>query len=997
MGGVGLPTPIASKDAEEVYNRGERSASEFVPPHGASGGSRSSNNPVVQAQTQTDLSLDRVLSPTPDSNVSRWDSVQISVEVTNPTGGSFTPRSIAWYICEEPAISAGASACQGASIDDGQSVIQGLSSTEAFTFTTAHSPSGGTGLRGLVVRFVDADSDPSNDVLLTRFTLPDILVDVATDPDQEIFVSTEGLAVRSGEPVFNTGIDYPLTLNGVVQSCPSCALVAELGWRLLSNDGSVELSRATVNVSDLPDLGEAPFTRSLPSLNLSLTGRFLLEYGVFGSTGDVSADLNGHNDRAQLEIVVDDSVDLVVQTMRSAYDTDSLDYHYGNDSVEVIVRNDGNTSLEQAPVSFEISNQFGEVETTEVKRIPLIRPDETIRLTFNINMLGTKSISASVPTSFTRGYDVRSGNNEISENQAQIIQGALDPIIRPANDRTVYDTGDAIQLVAQVDSTAARPLVFEWWRFGGLVRLGEGEVFQFNASVLGMGDERITLLVRDALGSVESATVDLTVYNRTLLRSLPDIDGTAVTRAQAELAYSKALPPLGLQYVLPDGHQPLMLLSIDVISTEAGVTDVGMDWMDLELNLSAILPPNVDLSSVTARRVPDVQYAFWEDLSAPEDLTNTNGALTVRLTRNADLLLTGATPEVSVSSGDVSADLRPNGGMTVRWGPLGDIDNVYFGGWSVHRLDVPSTGGTIFPDPNVNLDTFVWDALTADSRVALLPASASHWEDPDELLTGSCASYAVIPLSRSLEPAYDRSNVTRGADGTAQMVCGDAIAPSVEVLSLRGVSTFTNSTQCYEAQGLDWNACYRVEVSWRWPDHEPEGNVSWNLYRLEHRPSETLILGVEPLERNISGVPGEQGIYIDEGNVTNGVRPDRVYYYVLAPIDHVGNENLIATHPAANTVRVDVENEFWSYNQHLIPVPPPPPDPPLGMESLRAWDEALGTTPFQVAGLVLVIAVCVNALMIPLLLRMRRRVMSRAKTNEKKTGEFEDDLSSFFS
>ena len=96
-------------------------------------------------------------------------------------------------------------------------------------------------------------------------------------------------------------------------------------------------------------------------------------------------------------------------------------------------------------------------------------------------------------------------------------------------------------------------------------------------------------------------------------------------------------------------------------------------------------------------------------------------------------------------------------------------------------------------------------------------------------------------------------------------------------------------------------------------------------------------------------------------------------------------------------MRVDVENEFWSYNQHLIPVPPPPPEPPLGMESLRAWDEALGTTPFQVAGLVLVIAVCVNALMIPLLLRMRRRVMSRAKTNEKKTGEFEDDLSSFFS
>ena len=43
-------------------------------------------------------------------------------------------------------------------------------------------------------------------------------------------MSTEGLAVRSGEPVFNTGIDYPLTLNGVVQSC--CELCPRCGTRL---------------------------------------------------------------------------------------------------------------------------------------------------------------------------------------------------------------------------------------------------------------------------------------------------------------------------------------------------------------------------------------------------------------------------------------------------------------------------------------------------------------------------------------------------------------------------------------------------------------------------------------------------------------------------------------------------------------------------------------------------------------------------------------------
>ena len=51
----------------------------------------------------------------------------------------------------------------------------------------------------------------------------------------------------------------------------------------------------------------------------------------------------------------------------------------------------------------------------------------------------------------------------------------------------------------------------------------------------------------------------------------------------------------------------------------------------------------------------------------------------------------------------------------------------------------------------------------------------------------------------------------------------------------------------------------------------------------------------------------------------------RTYYYIFAPIDSVGNEMMLANYPSDNIERVHIDDDWWSYNQHLIPPEPEPP------------------------------------------------------------------------
>jgi hypothetical protein len=185
--------------------------------------------------------------------------------------------------------------------------------------------------------------------------------------------------------------------------------------------------------------------------------------------------------------------------------------------------------------------------------------------------------------------------------------------------------------------------------------------------------------------------------------------------------------------------------------------------------------------------------------------------------------------------------------------------------------------------------------------------------------------------------------------------------------------TFTNDTECFN-QTLDWFRCYEVDLKWTWPSHEPQGNLTWNLYRVETRPTEVDLKFIEPIYANLQGVPGEEAVLTQSGMERDGVLPFRTYYYILAPIDSVGNELMAANYPSDNIERVHIENEWWAYNQHLIPSEPEPPEPPLGIPWLQQLNDDMQSEEFQLSGGILLATIVLNFILLPLLLRRRRRL-----------------------
>ena len=138
---------------------------------------------------------------------------------------------------------------------------------------------------------------------------------------------------------------------------------------------------------------------------------------------------------------------------------------------------------------------------------------------------------------------------------------------------------------------------------------------------------------------------------------------------------------------------------------------------------------------------------------------------------------------------------------------------------------------------------------------------------------------------------------------------------------------------------LDWNKCYELTLSWTWPDNEPDGEILWNLYRVEAKPEEVDVRFIEPIATGLRNVPGEKGTFLQNGTDFDGIAPYRTYYYILTPMDQVGNEQTLVSYPSQNVERVYIEDEYWQYNQHLIPEPPAPEEPPYGVEWLGELEE----------------------------------------------------------
>jgi hypothetical protein len=154
---------------------------------------------------------------------------------------------------------------------------------------------------------------------------------------------------------------------------------------------------------------------------------------------------------------------------------------------------------------------------------------------------------------------------------------------------------------------------------------------------------------------------------------------------------------------------------------------------------------------------------------------------------------------------------------------------------------------------------------------------------------------------------------------------------------------------------------------------------------------------IDPIAIGITNMPGETGVFTELGTDFDGIMPYRTYYYILTPVDSVGNEYTITDYPSSNVERVHVEDQYWSYNEYRIPEPPEPVEPPYGVQWLGDLQDYMLIENFQIAGMVMLLTIMINFIGVPLIMKKRKRlkrVIAKRAGNQPVTED--EDFEDFF-
>ena len=472
--------------------------------------------------------------------------------------------------------------------------------------------------------------------------------------------------------------------------------------------------------------------------------------------------------------------------------------------------------------------------------------------------------------------------------------------------------------------------------------------------------------------------------------------GSAVSLDKAQFVYDVLLPIEGFDYNIAGGKEPLMIMDFKVMQLENELQPAQLQSLNLEINLSSLLPDSIPHNTVELLELSSLDDTYWDYLESP-DYFSYDGLenISLNLNSNTIVLVIGALPQPNVSLANISHNKLVGGAIELTWTPEGDITNPYLGGWQIYRLTVDESVGTIFPDPEIETNNNLWSELLTGTDVELLPTVSESWIDPIPLETGTCASYAILPTNRAGVPDLMRINVVMGESGNSRL-CGDALPPTSAVSSFSYTYRFTNSSECFNMQ-QNWNACYELNMTWTWPADEEDGGVTWNIYRMDMEPSNIDLKFATPLVTGLVGTQGEEGSFNQSGLEADGIRPLRTYYYVLAPVDSKGNENTLGL-SSENILRVKIQDQWWDYNEHLIPEEPEPPEPPLGVQWFQDVLDYTKVGEFQVTGIAVLLLVVLNALFIPITIKRRarlKRVIAARKRNEA-TKSMADEFEDFF-
>ena len=956
-------------------------------------------SPVSEASSSGDLGILDSEMPTADSFIAAYDSIQFTALIENNFNSpSPSNRILNWYVCEgvKPT-----NVCVTNYVDTGDINVGIILPGEIMMFTSSDyfNPQGFSGLMTVVYQFDQMDLNPSDDIY--SFTVNSTLefVDLKLDYDVNILQSLEDLSTYNNEYVLNSNTTYNISIDGFSNICGSCQINATFGWQLFGFKDYNLINESYVNYTTFPSSGfYKSFSKILPSFSHNDTGLFILRYGVFNSEGNPNSDMFSNNNINEIMININDDIDLRVVSFYPSHNPSSLTYYYGENMVTSQISSHGNKTVNDVTILLEIINSDGITIGQDTCESGTIKPDEFIYCQFDITASGPDvTISISIPTLINEGVDLIPSNNVIEEITDVIIP-ALSGYIVNNNPKEWYTTDDTISLSGFANIFAPGPINYSWW-YSGIVNIGYDSELSLNASDIGLGEHLLRLTVRDIFGNTENIFYSVNVYYFVEYDNSPYFHSTSATIETSVIETETMLPLIGQTYGVGNGKSPLMLISFDLNgATSQQNSFTGTNWMDIEFNPTEILPSTIPFNSVELRKLSSLNDTEWSLFDSTQiDINEVDENITLRIYEPTTVLIIGQMNTPDVDATNFTTSLAPGGKFSLSWTSTGEIDNDYIGGWSVYKLVVSPSGGTVFPSSNQPYNQLVWDDLTANSYVNSFSIETNQWNDPTEMAEDECVSYAIAPMDRQGIIYFEKANVTTDENGDGTFVCGDNNPPNSQVINLNHNWEFTNSSDCFKIEN-DWSLCYKVELTWEWPEHESDGNVSWNLYRIDQEPNALDISFISPVLSYADVTPGESANYSEYGWEDNGIRPERTYYYILTPVDWVGNERSIILKGSQNVEKVEINDDWWAYYQHLIPEPPAPEDPPLNSEWLGNFSESLEHDEFKIAGLVVLVTVCLSFIMLPLLIKKRKRLkrIVDARNRQKMAEYMADDFDDFF-
>ena len=930
-----------------------------------------------------DLSIKSFESPGDGITYDIDDIIQVSIIVENFDSVAMNQvRDIEWHICEgDQRLYNCDNLTSGVG---GSGFVFGVSpsSEKIVTFNgITYNPSS-NGTHTMVGKFTDPDQNTVNDILSTTFEIVDTLIEFRIDESYDVRPNFHNLSSYQNSIIYNTNENYSMTMKGDALNWYS-EKVATVGWRLMDELGNI-VKESVTNTTDFTNsTAYAPFEVDLPPLNSQLEGTYWMDYGLM----DSSQDYNDYDNFGQTIVIFDDSVDISIISMNPKYDSESSDFHIGEESILVEYGNFGNHSVENVEIIFKQVDGDTVIDTPQSCSGTYLNPGDISNCTFDITTTGFKSLNVTIDYNFTEGVDHKIENNYLQQ-QVNIITGEIEGGIISSPLTSMYTVEQLVTFYAVVNETTPLPITYKWVKNDWVT--SEANTFAINTTIEGVGNHSISLEIRDGLDRIQVVNISFQIFNFTRLDKAPYISGIAPTLREAAFDFQQSIVPKNMEYNSQEGITPLTMFKIELTPLNSMHETEETAWIDANLNLDTLIPINADRNQLQLHRIDNFSDNTLKPLKNTDSFNITsNSNATLYSLEDGYFVISSYLPSVVVSIPEINVVQGSGGSMSISWSPEGDIESDWFGGWKLYRrIDAP------FPELTFS-DSNLWEQITDGKFVQNLTHNESIWHDSIRLSDDECVSYLIIAYDRQGIIDWTRGAVTKDVNNTVNLVCGDSQPPESEVIDFSSEVVYDDSDDCFERTG-HWDHCYTVKLSWEWPEDSGEAQ-KYNLYRTEIRPNDfgRNIAFATPTLTDIIPTPGEEETWEDTGNGTNGVRPERVYYYILAPIDEIGN--LQQTTLDNNWIEVKITDDFWDYHQDLIPEPEPEPEPPYGVEYLLVVEEYLEDQPFIITSIIGISIITLNFILLPLMIQRYRRVKKRiSRMKPRYEDEDDDGLDGFF-